>query len=325
MSKPKAAAGLTYWVNRFLTHRRALGYRFRAEGWLLQGLPRHLKRWGCQDLNARGFEAWLAGIKPLHPNTRHQYYQIVRRFCLYRRRSEPGCFLPAADGAAKLQPYVAPVIVTPDQIARLLPLASQLRRTTASPLRPEALRLAVVLLYTAGLRLGELLRLTLGDVEEDGTVLRIRESKFHKSRLVPLSQSATGELQSYLLQRRKQFAVHPHTPLLCTRHGAPLRPYSPPGIQCALKLLFKAAGVCDDQGKLPRIHDLRHSFAVQALIRWYQEDADVQTCLPKLALYMGHVSIKSSAYYLHWVPALRSLASQRFEQKFGGLVARGDR
>ena len=83
--------------------------------------------------------------------------------------------------------------------------------------------------------------------------------------------------------------------------------------------------MCDDQGKLPRIHDLRHTFAVQTLIRWYKEGADVQSNLPKLALYMGHVSIESSAYYLHWVPSLRSLASQRFEQKFGRLVKGGAR
>jgi integrase/recombinase XerD len=66
--------------------------------------------------------------------------------------------------------------------------------------------------------------------------------------------------------------------------------------------------------------NLRHSFAVQALIRWYQNGADVQSCLPKLALYMGHVSIESSAYYLHWVPTLQRLASQRFEQHFGHLI-----
>src|ERR1035437_6907827 len=95
--------------------------------------------------------------------------------------------------------------------------------------------------------------------------------------------------------------------------------------RCALTALFKAAGVRDDQGKLPRIHDLRHTFAVQALIRWYKEGADVQSNLPKLALYMGHVSIESSAYYLHWVPSLRSLARQRFEQKFGRLVEGGAR
>ena len=325
MSKLKNTPRLSCWINRYLAHRCALGHRNRGETSVLKALLRHVEKSDCRDLNDRCFEDWLASIKNLHPNTRRNYYQIARLFCLYRRRSEPGCFVPSSEGAAKLQPYVTPVIVEPDQIARMLAFASKLPRTVNSPLRPEAMRLAVVLFYTCGLRLGELLRLTMGDAEENDTVLRIRESKFHKSRLVPLSKSTTGELRTYLLQRRKKFAVHPDAPLLCTRHCAPLRPYSAPGLHCAFTALFKAAGVCDDQGKLPRIHDLRHTFAVQALIRWYKEGADVQSNLPKLALYMGHVSIESTAYYLHWVPSLRSLASKRFEQKFGRLVEGGAR
>ena len=320
MSKYKAASRLTSWINRHLTHRCTLGHRNHGENSVLKALLRYVEQCDCRDLNARCFTAWLSGIKNLHPNTRRKYYQIVRLFCLYRRRSEPKCFVPSSDGAAKLQPYVTPVIVEPEQIAQMLALASKLPRTSASPLRPEALRLAIVLLYTSGLRLGELLRLTMGDVEEQGAVLRIRESKFHKSRLVPLSVSTAGELLSYLRQRRKAFVAHPGTPLLCNRHGGHVHPYSHPGLQLAINLLFEAAGVRDQQGKRARVHDLRHTFAVQALVRWYRNGADVQTSLPMLALYMGHVSIESSAYYLHWVPTLRDLASQRFEQRFGQLI-----
>jgi integrase len=182
------------------------------------------------------------------------------------------------------------------------------------------LRLAIVLLYTCGLRLGELRRLTLGDIEQHDTVLRIHESKFHKSRLVPLSPTATQELQNYLRARREVFTDDPRAPLLCNRYCGPAHAYSQPGLQHAIGHLFEAAEVRDGQGRRPRVHDLRHSFAVQALIRWYRSGADVQSCLPKLALYMGHVSIESSAYYLHWVPTLQRLASQRFEQHFGHLI-----
>jgi len=325
MSKPKIASRLACSITRFLAHKRTLGHRCRQEAWLLQVLLRHMEQCACRDLDARCFECWLTSLQDRHPNTRRKWYQIVRHFCLYRRRGDPGCFLPSADGAAKRQPYVTPVIVESGQIARMLVLASKLPRTSASPLRGPALRLAIVLLYTCGLRLGELLRLSMGDVEERGNVLRIRESKFHKSRLVPLSLSATRELQTYLRQRRRAFAVQPSTPLLCNRHGGRFHPYSHPGFQGAINRLFDAAGVRDERGRRPRVHDLRHSFAVQALLRWYRHGADVQTSLPKLALYMGHVSIESSAYYLHWVPALQSLASKRFEQRFGKLVKGGAR
>ena len=290
---------------------------------MLLSLRRQIEQWGRRDLDAKCFERWLRGLQNRHPNTRRKWYQIIHHFCLYRRRTEPGCFLPSADGATKRQPYVIPVIVEPEQVAHVLAVASKLPPTSVSPLRGPAQRLAIVLLYTCGLRLGELLRLTLGDIEDQDTVLRIRESKFHKSRLVPLSASTTCELQTYLRSRRKSFADDPGTPLLCNRYGRHLHRYSHPGFQAATNHLFELAGVRDEGGRRPRIHDLRHSFAVQALLRWYREGADVQNSLPKLALYMGHVSIASSAYYLHWVPALQSLASHRFEQQFGQLVQGG--
>jgi integrase len=324
MSKPQKPSLLARAVARFLDHKRTLGHRYRHEAWVLQNLRQHVERAGCHDLNARCFEKWLVSFKNRHPNTRRKWYQIARHFCVYRRCSEPDCFLPSVEGAAKRQPYVTPVILEPEQIGRMLGIASILPKANRSPLRAPTLRLAVVLLYTCGLRSGELLRLTMGDIEEQGTVLRIRESKFHKSRLVPLSPSATRELKDYL-RKRKAFATVPSAPLLCTRFGGCLHPYSPPGLYAAITGLFDAAGIRDEQGRRPRVHDLRHSFAVQALIRWYRQEADVQSCLPKLALYMGHVSIESSAYYLHWVPTVQRLASHRFEQRFGHLVMGGVR
>ena len=230
---------------------------------MLPKLLPHVAQSGGRDLHAKGFDRWLTSLQDHHANTRRTWYQIVHRFCRYRRRSEPGCFLPAADGAAKHQPYVTPVIVEPAQIARLIAKASRLPPTSASPLRGPVLRLAVVLLYTCGLRLGELLRLTMGDLEDQGTVLRIRESKFRKSRLVPLSGSATRELKTYLRRRRKAFAADPSTPLLGNRYGGRLHRYSHPGLQAAINQLFAAAGVRDERGRRPRIHDLRHSFARQ--------------------------------------------------------------
>lgn len=319
-SKPSVIAGV---LARFLGHKRALGHRYRHEAWLLQKLQWHVEQSGCRDLNAKCFGTWLASFQDHHPNTRRKWYQIVRHFCEYRRRSEPECYLPPVEGAAKRQPYVTPVILEPEQIGRMIGIASTLPETNRSPLRGPALRLAIVLLYTCGLRLGELLRLKLSDIEARETVLHIRESKFHKSRLVPMSPSVTRELRAYLWKRRKVFASVPNAPLLCNCHGGKVQPYSHPGLQCAINLLFDVAGIRDEHNRRPRVHDLRHSFAIQALIRWYRNGADVQSCLPKLALYMGHVSIESSAYYLHWVPILQRLANQRFELHFGHLVRGG--
>jgi integrase/recombinase XerD len=162
--------------------------------------------------------------------------------------------------------------------------------------------------------------LKLEDIEPQTGVLRISESKFHKSRLVPLSPTATKALRAYLRQRlAASFNTEPDAPLLCCgsggRHG-----YTGAGLGHAVTRLFIAADVKDADGRQPRVHDLRHSFAVQALMRWYRDGADVQSNLPRLAIYMGHVSIASTAHYLHFLPAMRQLASERFEAAFGDLV-----
>ena len=126
MSQPKAASRLAFWINRYLAHRLALGHCNRGENSVLKALFRHAKQAGFRELDAGCFDTWLSGIQQLHPNTRRKYYQIVRLLCRYRQRREPGCFVPSSEGAAKLRPYVSPVIVEPKQIARTLLAASQL-------------------------------------------------------------------------------------------------------------------------------------------------------------------------------------------------------
>ena len=107
--------------------------------------------------------------------------------------------------------------------------------------------------------------------------------------------------------------------MLCWGHHG-RRGYTGAGLGQAINRLLVAANVLDAEGRRPRVHDMRHSFAVQALMRWYRDGADVQSNLPRLAIYMGHVSIVSTAHYLHFVPAMRQLASDRFEVAFGDVV-----
>ena len=310
-------------INRYISHKQALGNVYRQESWLLKKIVDFLKDAGTNDLDLFAYESWCKSLQERNPNTRRKWQQIVRNFCLYRKRTEPECFVPQYETQAKPAPYVIPVIVEPEQIAQMLDSASNLPPGKLSPLRGPVLRLATVLLYTAGLRLSELLHLTLGDLENNSSILRIRETKFHKTRLVPLSKSASEELQVYLKARNAVFSIYPDAPLLCNNKSKNLG-YSRCGMQVAIRNLFDIAGVHDFQGRRPRFHDLRHSFAIQALIRWYKNGEDVQTNLPKLALYMGHVSIESTAYYLKWVPTLRILASRRFEEHFGNIVKGGE-
>ena len=136
----------------------------------------------------------------------------------------------------KPQLYVRPVIVTPEQVIRMLAAADVARDQSGPPMSAAVHRIAVVLLYTAGLRMGELLRLQMTDIEDHTRILRIRESKFQKSRLVPLSPSAQLEVQRYL-RARGRFCPEQSDrgPLLCNRKDGQLHGYSKPGIGCLMR------------------------------------------------------------------------------------------
>lgn len=182
------------------------------------------------------------------------------------------------------------------------------------------MRLALVLFYTTGMRRGEVLRLQLGDYHPLERTLLIRESKFHKSRLLPLSPDGARELETYLrLRRRKELPVSPDAPLLWNGYGGD-DTYSGTALTCNFHILFQATGIQTAFGKRPRIHDFRHAFAVRALIRWYRAGDDVQAKLPLLSTYMGHISPVSTQYYLRFIEELANSAHERFAKRYSDLV-----
>jgi integrase/recombinase XerD len=320
MRKSKSSAILKRCIEGWLVHQRALGRGYCEPQWVLGNLQRFLLEIGIADLNVATFERWCHAARHLSTSTRRGRQLIVRKFCLFRRRTEPDCFVPDPLYFVRLTPYRPPTIIEPPQVARMLLAADELSPVSNSPLLPAVARLAVVILFTAGLRRGELVRLRLADVDAQSGLMRITASKFHKSRLVPLSPDAAAVLRSYLrLRLAEPFDARPSAPLLCSGEKGG-RGYSNGGLSQLVRRLIIKADVHDSQGRRPRVHDLRHSFAVQALLRWYREGADVQVHLPRLAMYMGHVSIVSTAHYLHFVPAMQELASGRFQKAFGSVI-----
>lgn len=310
-------------VAAFLAHQRTLGRDYTAVEYILEMLRRFVVSQRADDLTASLYERWCKKQRHLSPNTLRSRQYVVRKFCLYRQRSEPRCFVP--DPAfAKRRPYIEPVLITEEHITRMLNVIKMLPAASVSPLQSAVMRMAVVLLYTAGLRRGELVRLRLGDIDPQKGVLRICDSKFHRSRLVPLSRDAHRELLCYLRRRlTKPYDQRPGAPLLCNTHGGPCHGYVGASITQAINRVFLQADVHDEEGRKPRVHDARHSFALQALIRSYRRGDDVQTQLPRLALYMGHVSVISTAYYLRFIPEVAALASRRFGQSFSHLIENG--
>jgi integrase len=174
----------------------------------------------------------------------------------------------------KHQP-VLPYIFSVKDIQRLLAEAEKLHPTGNSPLRPENMRLAVLILFTTGIRRGELVRLVLGDYDDTEKTLLIQASKFHKSRLVPISPSTARELEDFLDKRRIAGAPGAsESPLLWNRCDGG-RGYTGAGLAQGLRNLFRRVGIHRQDGRLPRVHDLRHAFAANALLRWYQDGVDI--------------------------------------------------
>lgn len=306
-------------IASYLTLKRALGRQYDAERRVLEHVDRFLAA-RAADLAPETFAGWSITQQHLASGTRRARMRVVRNLCLYRRRREPSCFVPDARLFPPRHQVIRPHVFTDADVARLLRAADALPATPASPLRPEAFRLAIVILYTTGLRRGELVRLTVGDYEPRERTLLIRESKFHKSRIVPLSLDGACEIDRYLAIRRRQGLPHAaDSPLLCTGLQG-RKPYSGGGFHHAVRALLRVAQVRTEAGRLPRVHDFRHGFAVQALLRWYRTGADVQAKLPLLATYMGHVSIVSTEYYLRFLEPLAASASERFAHHCGALV-----
>lgn len=309
-------------LKRYVDLKRALGRRFDDPTRTLQLLDRflHDQTTKYAGLNDAAFQAWSHTLEHLASGVRRGRMREVYNFCLYRRRTEPRCFVPDPALFPKPHQRFQPYIFSEREVAKLLRATEGLKRGPSSPLRPEVIRLAIVLLYTTGVRRGELLRLTVGDYDSRDATLLIRESKFHKSRLLPLNSEIAAEIGRYLRARAlRGLPLSPDTALIwnATKGG---RAYSGMGLQLCLQPLLQQCSICSPKGKLPRIHDARHSFAVNALLRWYREGVNVGAKLPLLATYMGHVSIVSTHYYLHWIESLRTAASKGFASHYGELV-----
>lgn len=181
-------------------------------------------------------------------------------------------------------------------------------------MRAETIRLALILLFCCGLRRGEAVRLRQRDVDLQEKVIRIESTKFHKSRIVPLPTSVADEMHRYLALRQRQTGQQESDAFLFWSNRPPPKTTAFNGQVLALnwRVLCRATRVLNQRGEPPRLHDLRHSFAVEALNRWYRQGIDPQSKLQQLATYLGHVSPASTHHYLRLSPELGQAASQRF-------------
>jgi integrase/recombinase XerD len=311
-------------IGRYVALKRALGRAFQKDGYVLLQLDRYLAKNNVPDLTLTSFIGWSRDIEHMAPGERRERLRVVYRFCQFRRREDPGAFVPDPDQFPQARPRPIPYIFSHAEILRLLEVTNRLKAQPQSPLYPQIARVSVVLLYTAGLRRGEIVRLVLGDYERREGLLLVRDTKFHKSRLLPLSDDATREMESYMEARgRPPFPGDADSPLLFNGFRSSAG-YSHGGFGLMMRRLFRNAKILTRTGRTPRTHDLRFTFAVHALLRWYRSGADVSSRLPILSRYMGHVSVVSTQYYLSLLGTVAEAANVKFERHCDRFLTAGD-
>jgi site-specific recombinase XerD len=295
---------------QYVAHKQSMGMRFHTEARTLQSFCRTMGDILVAEIAVDRVQAFIAGAGPV---TRfwHRKHEVLRGFYRFAMARGYAASSPLPRIIPK-PPQFVPYIFSQEEIQRLLD-ATACCENPRSKLQPYTLRMLLLLLYGAGLRIGEALFLTLANVDLPAGILTIRESKFYKTRLVPMSPALTGILATYMEQCAKEHPAKPDAMLFLTRGGNPVVRHTAENIFSRLRV--RAGVIRNDGGRYqPRLHDLRHAFAVHRLVSWYRQGADVQRLLPQLATYLGHVHIAATQRYLTMTPELLREAGQRFER-----------
>jgi integrase len=307
---------------------KGLGYRYEVRMRDLLRFDRFLQRnpaLAAASLPEQ-IEAWGHESRGVRHQLQVQQCGLVLSKALHRK--DPSALVLAIDVGLQrrvVQQQRRPYIFTEAEIKRLLDAARKFPSHNA-PLRPVALHAMITLAYCAGLRLGEIVSLTLGDFDVEAGQLEIRDTKFFKSRRLPLAKGVVNVLRTYLDTRAAAGAPSmPEAPMWWT----PLRRqgYAYGTTEKLLISVLRGAGLKPEQGQSgPRVHDLRHTFVGHRMMQWYRDGVNPQSQLPHLSTYLGHKDIGSTLVYLNITPELLQQASERYRRfNAGALQEAGDR
>jgi integrase/recombinase XerD len=298
-------------VSAYLRTRRALGFTLRIEGRQLERFARFAEQLDHHGpLTLELAVAWANASRTPEGLGPARRLEVLRPFAAYCRLFEAQTQIPPARLFGPAHRRLTPYIYTDQELAQLLAATADLH--PSGGLRPITMRTLLGLLAATGLRVGEALRLTDADFDLQQQLLRIRESKFRKSRLVPLQTSTTEALAEYVAVRNRRLGQTAAPALFLFDDGCPVN-----GVQAryAFRQLRQRLG--RDQrgnGPVPRLYDLRHRFVCRRLLTWYADGVDVNRMLPQLATYLGHAKVSATYWYLTAIPELMAVAAERFER-----------
>jgi site-specific recombinase XerD len=299
-------------ITQYIAYRRSLGELYETNGRMLMAFSRAMGSGKTlAGVTPKQVSRFLNGEGPITSNW-HAKCQALRGFYRYAiSRGHIRCS-PLPTAIPKRPPPFVPYIYTRQELRTLLQ-ACRTYQKNLSRVDPETIRILLFLLYGSGLRVREAIRLTLADVDLNTNCLTIRQTKFRKTRLVPFGTQLAKELKRYAVKRRGgDLPEQPDAMFFISRDGKPLNQST---IEGAFQRIREKAHVHrnDHARYQPRLHDLRHTFAVHRLIAWYKQGADVQTWLPVLSTYLGHTYLAATSVYLTMTPVLLDQANRRFQ------------
>jgi integrase/recombinase XerD len=293
-------------VEEYLAMRRSLGYKLHAEARMLLDFADRLEATGQTTLTVAAAVAWATEPTTASPQHHSRRLGVIRGFARHLHTLDPTCQIPPAGLLPARAHRPTPYLYSSEEIAALVHAAG----TITAPLHAATAQAVISLIAASGLRLGEALALDRGDVDPDAAVLTVT-GKNDQTRMVPLHATTVAMLAAYAARRDQlcPAAVSAGFFLTTTGHRVQQR-----GVQQTFAKLLVLAGIGAPSGRRrPRIHDLRHTFAVNVLIGWYADGVDVQARLPVLSTFLGHASPEATYWYLQASPQLLALAAQRLD------------
>jgi integrase/recombinase XerD len=300
-------------VTHYVSFRRMLGERCQTNESILRSFCRRVgPQTPVAAISPDSVAAFLAGAGPV-TSAWHIRYHALKGFFRFAVSRGHLAKAPLPTVLPKRPPHFVPYIYSRDELRRLLDAIPTYKRYRTR-IEPETLRAMLLLLYGAGLRAREALNLSVADVDLSNAILTVRDTKFFKSRLVPIGQELTGVLTEYARWRAERYPTfRDDTRFFLGKRGAPIHLAT---LETAFQRLREHAKVFRpaDARYQPRLHDLRHTFAVHRLTKWYREGADVQRLLQHLSVYLGHAYLAATQVYLTMTPELLHEAGTRFER-----------
>lgn len=303
-------------VEEYLTLRRGLGFKLNQEGRWLEQFASFLERRRSYRITTLLALEWAT--QPKHAQLSHLAHRlsVVRGFAQYLASSDVRTEVPPLG----LLPYryqrKTPYIYTNNEIGRLLKTAAQLQSQTG--LRSQTYTTLLGLLVVTGMRISEVVSLDRNDFDVSNALLTVRRTKFGKTRLIPLHASTRRVLERYAKKRDRIFSKPKTSSFFVGDHGLRLTINTVEVTFVKLSHQVGLRGPSDRHG--PRLHDLRHRFAVNTLLNWYRSGVDVERHLPELSTFLGHVHPTDTYWYLSAVPELMRLVAKRLEQRSKGRL-----